>query len=364
MSFPVHISDQTVSVFVAGKLYQADRSTANWARIKEALADETTTEAEIVELLCPIVAITAATCDTPEITVRGGAVYFGEEVVHSALADRILDIAREGLPLDVWVAFATKVYANPSTYARDEFYTWLEDSGLPITPDGDFIAYKGVKKNYTDNYSGTFDNHIGQVVVMPGGRAACDTNRDRDCSAGLHFCSKGYLPFGERVMLVKINPADVISFPRDQGGKGRTWRYEVVGEVDPEEAKRRIWKPVVNERASYSDYEPELAEEEFDVEPDDKFNGGDRLVFPVSVVVDPELTRLLEEEAEIERRSRFTLPDEFDVEPGMVTKELGVLTASRFKALLAEAGGKCSTLADSLGIPKGTVRKWKKKLLG
>ena len=42
-----------------------------------------------------------------------------------------------------------------------------------------------------------------------------------------------------RTMILKINPADVVSIPTDyNNSKGRTCRYEVIGElgVDPAEA--------------------------------------------------------------------------------------------------------------------------------
>jgi hypothetical protein len=59
----------------------------------------------------------------------------------------------------------------------------------------------------------------------------------------LHFCSQEYLPhFGgsdSRVVIVKINPRDVVSIPTDyNNAKGRACRYEVIGEVgaNPDDA--------------------------------------------------------------------------------------------------------------------------------
>jgi hypothetical protein len=58
---------------------------------------------------------------------------------------------------------------------------------------------------------------------------------------GLHFCSRDYLSHfgGERIMILKINPRDVVSIPVDyNAAKGRACRYEVIGElgVNPDEA--------------------------------------------------------------------------------------------------------------------------------
>jgi hypothetical protein len=68
-------------------------------------------------------------------------------------------------------------------------------------------------------------------------RNQVDDDKDRTCSTGLHFCSQDYLPSfgsaqGNRVVIVKINPADVVSIPSDyNNAKGRACRYEVVGEI-------------------------------------------------------------------------------------------------------------------------------------
>jgi hypothetical protein len=63
-----------------------------------------------------------------------------------------------------------------------------------------------------------------------------DDDANRTCSSGLHFCSQDYLShFGgsdSRVVIVKINPRDVVSIPTDYDfSKGRCSRYEVIGEV-------------------------------------------------------------------------------------------------------------------------------------
>src|SRR5690606_5095532 len=103
-----------------------------------------------------------------------------------------------------------------------------------------FLAYKRVRDNYLDWHSATFDNSVGKVVEMPGGRYHVDSNRHNVCSYGLHFCSKDYLGNfwrgAGRIVVVKINPADVVSIPIDYNfTKGRTWRYEVVGEINTDD---------------------------------------------------------------------------------------------------------------------------------
>lgn len=163
----------------------------------------------------------------------------GEDLypLHPTLIDRILTMQEKNVPVQPLVNFMGHLMDNPSKQSIEELYLFLEHSNLPITEDGYFIAYKIVREDYKDIYTGKFDNSVGQTVYMP--RHLVDDRRENTCSQGLHFCSKGYLPSYsshnrdiDRCMLLKINPADVVSIPRDyNNAKGRTMAYEVVGEV-------------------------------------------------------------------------------------------------------------------------------------
>jgi hypothetical protein len=129
--------------------------------------------------------------------------------------------------------------SNPSHRAVTELYKFLEKGNLPITNDGHFLAYKKVRKDYKDCHTGTMDNSIGQIVEME--RNQVDDKAENTCSSGLHFCSREYLDHfgGERTVILKINPADVVSIPTDyNASKGRACRYEVIGElgVHPDDA--------------------------------------------------------------------------------------------------------------------------------
>jgi len=74
-----------------------------------------------------------------------------------------------------------------------------------------------------------------------------DDDQNRTCSASLHFCSRDYLNHfgGERIVVVKINPRDVVSIPTDyNNSKGRACRYEIVDEIDKEKADEAFAKAV------------------------------------------------------------------------------------------------------------------------
>jgi hypothetical protein len=166
-------------------------------------------------------------------SVEGSTVLYGGSVVHGYMAERILDLLSEGFDIAPWLRFMEKLYQNPSFTARNELFMFLEKADLPLTEDGDFLAYKRVGVSYMDLYSGTFNNSPGSTVSMP--REDVDDDRRNLCSQGLHVCSWEYLPHyhaGALVVMVKVNPANVVAVPADYNdAKMRVWSYEVIADV-------------------------------------------------------------------------------------------------------------------------------------
>lgn len=194
------------------------------------------------------------------ISIQGDKLFWGERELHNALTVRIIEMYRHGYSIEPMVLFMENLMQNPSYRAVNELYGFMESCTLPITPDGHFLAYKKVRENYTDVHTGTMDNSVGKVVEME--RNEVDDNKDRTCSSGLHFCSQSYLSVfgGERIMIVKVNPRDVVSIPSDyNNAKGRACRYEVIGElgVDPDKA---FTEPVAKNANGIEDLEKQLAQ--------------------------------------------------------------------------------------------------------
>jgi hypothetical protein len=165
-----------------------------------------------------------------KIEVRDGLVTYAGEEIHNIVVDRILNFIKNCLPYEPLVKFLDKLMQNPSRRAVNELYKFLEHKKMPLTPDGDFLAYKSVQANFTDWYSGQHDFSIGQVREMARNQV-CD-NADVGCSAGFHAGSEEYAKSfngGGNLVIVKINPADVVSVPTDcECQKLRASRLEVV----------------------------------------------------------------------------------------------------------------------------------------
>jgi hypothetical protein len=227
-----------VTVMMDGVTHTINNDHSNYAAIREALKVK---NHQLVEQLINVKQ-TLINYVQGTVRIKGDRVFYGDLEVKGSVVDRILQMVRENFDAQPMMRFLANLMANPSKRAVDELYGFLEATKLPITEDGHFLAYKKVNHNYRDFYTGKMDNSIGQVLEMP--RNQVDDDKDRTCSQGLHFCSLSYLPHyhgGDgRVVIVKINPADVVSIPSDyDNAKGRAWRYEVVGEYEGEDRERK-----------------------------------------------------------------------------------------------------------------------------
>jgi hypothetical protein len=182
---------------------------------------------ELLPELVDIPAAVNAYADGHVVVNEFGEVTYDGELVHNTVAKRITEFFREELPFMPLVRFLENLMANPSRRAVDELYNFLENEGMPITEDGCFVGYKGVQDNFLDVHSGTFDNSPGEVISMP--RREVDDDARKSCSYGFHVGSQRYAKnWGEKVVLVKVNPADAVSVPYDSAEKLRVCKYEVI----------------------------------------------------------------------------------------------------------------------------------------
>lgn len=189
-----------------------------------------------------------------KVVVRDGNVFYDNEPMHNALVNKILELMNAARKFQHLLNFLEQLMENPSKRAVDELYTFLEHRNLPITTDGCFLAYKAVRADYTDKHTGKFDNTPGKTLEMP--RNKVDDDKDRGCSYGFHVGSLQYAhSFGcgsDKMIIAKVNPADVVSVPLDCNcQKLRTCRYEVLSDY-----KAPLEEPVYNRRGeSFEDEE-------------------------------------------------------------------------------------------------------------
>jgi hypothetical protein len=239
MSIPYTRTPSTLSIVIAFRPHTIPASHPNFEAISKMVRDPNTTDKDIEPLLNIPKAISTFTGGN--VTVVNGRLFYKGYEVKNNLASIILGFVKEG---DAEAAkpferFLEKAFANPDPRAVEGLYDWVVAGGLPITPDGDILAWKAVQNDYLSIHSGPrgkLRHRIGDVVEEP--REETDGNPDRTCSRGIHFCSVeylksgGYASGGSRIMAVTISPTDVVAFPRDYKlSKGRAARITVVGEV-------------------------------------------------------------------------------------------------------------------------------------
>ena len=160
----------------------------------------------LLDILNPVQKIESLYAKYEQIEVKHGTVYVNDEPVNTLIAERILQFLDNGIDCVPVFKFFIKLQNNPSKRAVDELYTFLEHKNLPITDNGNFLAYKAVRGDYTDVHTGKFSNAVGEVLSMP--RNKVDDNKENGCSYGFHAgtleYASGFRPHNGKMLIVEI----------------------------------------------------------------------------------------------------------------------------------------------------------------
>ena len=267
MAYPYIIQGSQVTVVIGSKPHVVSKSHPMFQRVVDAIkANDWETVDNIIDPKKVVLEY-----GNGNIAIEGDKLFWKGEEFHSSLSVRMIRMLQDGFDIKPMVAFMENLMLNPSKRAVTELYGFLEKNNLPITPDGNFLAYKKVRQDYKDVYSEkvlnkpavymndtdkeyikTVQNGV-KVEIVDGittvsmERNKVDDDQNRTCSTGLHFCSRDYLNHfgGERIVIVKINPRDVVSIPTDYNdSKGRACRYGVIDEIDKDKADEAFTKSV------------------------------------------------------------------------------------------------------------------------
>lgn len=187
-------------------------------------------------LVCPVSHLDSFS--DGHIQYDGSCLRIDGEEVPLALGQKIIDYSSQNFPYQPLVAFWNNLKQNPSYRAVQGLFQYLERNKYPITPGGNFIAYKGVQENWTDCRTGTIDNSVGKTVSMP--RNKVNEDPEQTCSYGLHVANWDYAhqlygsggSGGGHTIMVEVNPRDVVAVPVDYNfAKIRVCEYVVKQEV-------------------------------------------------------------------------------------------------------------------------------------
>ena len=225
------LTENSLTVSLEGKTYTINSGHPSWRQAIESLKRKD--YQALKDLISVKKAFSAFTGD--KVKVIDNQVFFIGEPIHNYLSGKILSFMEKGLPHESLIKFLERLMANPSRRAVNELYEFLSHKNLPITDAGTFLAYKSVRSDYTDHHTGNFNNSIGNTLQMTRNNVCDDHNQG--CSVGFHAGSLQYASTfggGESILLiVEIDPADVVSVPSDCNcQKLRTCKYTVVAKYD------------------------------------------------------------------------------------------------------------------------------------
>lgn len=184
--------------------------------------------------------------DFLSINEDGSALSYQGHEISTEAASTVLRMIHEDMPFLPLLNWLGKVVKNPSYRAQCELYPFMhrkvhrlngEFVPLPITADGDFLAYKAVRDDWMDWHSNSYCNKPGETLRMP--RSRVDDDCRNTCSNGFHVGSLAYVkdfhPGQSRIVVTAQSPEHVVSIPADADGtKCRVCEYTVLREFEKE----------------------------------------------------------------------------------------------------------------------------------
>lgn len=222
-----------ISITCNGKNFNISPESSNYNQVVELLDREEDVTAE--ELL-PLLDLTLVfnNYSRGNITFLDGVIFYKGEPINNAVTKIIVKHMQEGKPVKGLMRFLDKLMGNPSYNTVNQLYSFLETHKCVITTGGNFLAYKSVRSTYYDWYSNTVF-YKGEIT-MP--RNTVDDNLNRGCSVGLHvgditYVKNFYNEEGRRILLVEVDPADVVCVPKEDHRKVRVCKLKVLQELDP-----------------------------------------------------------------------------------------------------------------------------------
>lgn len=332
---PFTTSHESITVIYEGKSHTIHRSQAQFVNLKRAIEagnwDEVPNHLTIARSL--------KTWAKGKFTVNEETEVFSYEGkdLPSEINKRIIAMASAGENPGPLLKFYERLKKNPSYRSVHQLYQFLTHSGIPITTDGCFLAYKGVRQDYQDVHSGQFSNKPGVTNKMPRNEISDDP--EKPCHEGFHVGALRYArSFGTRVVVCKIDPENVVCVPYDSSQeKMRVCEYKVIG----------------NHGEKLPDTVHE--EEDFEQDPDDDdevFNTGGAapLHGKTPAAIDPK------DVPSKYRKLAYKAPDELMAQSldnlrKLATYGLNIVGASKIP------GGKASLISTIIDVRDGNSRK-------
>lgn len=242
------ITENGITLYYGCQVYTAQKSHINYDNLLKEI--RSSNYEEFIKLLSDESKLTPIKkLLNNNFVVLDEKLYYSGRLLGGIISERIFDLIEDGHDTSYMEKFLDNLLKNPSSRAVEELYKFLENKNIPITEDGCFLAYRAILSNYYSkhanrnlilisgryNEEGRIYNGIGQVIECE--RNCVSDNPKIDCGKGLHvgglsYAGPGgtYFGTGDRTVIVKVNPKDVVTIPYDDSLKIRVCKYEVIGE--------------------------------------------------------------------------------------------------------------------------------------
>jgi hypothetical protein len=225
------ITNDSITIIVDGKPVVVREGAANFHFLRNALINKDwasvpanlTAEKSLNDWLSAVDGFSAV----------GASVSYKGDVLPVNFTAKLHELVKRGESPVLLLNFHARLLNNPSARSVSQLWDFIGHCGIPLTEDGCFLAYKKVRDDFYDFHSGTVKNEVGTIVEMPRNKISDDPRQE--CHFGLHV---GALKYAQndfhsgtgRVIIVKVDPADVVSVPYDYScQKMRVCKYEVFG---------------------------------------------------------------------------------------------------------------------------------------
>lgn len=230
-----NLTNDTLVINIDGVTHTVRKGAANFVALRAAIL---ATEDNDDPILLEAIRNNLTSKKVVEDWAKGDFYYNGAHLnyrgrsVPNDFCGRIVAMVAKGESPQPLLKFWERLDKNPSYRSVHQLWDFLSHVGIPITPNGCFLAYKSVRQDYKDHHSNTFDNKPGVTNEMPRNQISDDP--DVACHEGFHVGALEYAQsFGDdnrRIVIVKVDPTDVVCVPKDYSHqKMRVCKYTVVG---------------------------------------------------------------------------------------------------------------------------------------
>lgn len=203
----------------------------NYNEVYDFLTTEPDNEKGFLELFIKIATEAIEKYSNGEIKVSDGIATIDGLPLPADVLDKLKELKADGYDWNEQRKFWGHCLLNPRKESVADLFRFISRHKLTITEDGHFLAYKAITSDFKDKHTHTFDNSVGKVVSMNRDDVVMDPNIY--CAAGLHVSNlnyaQGFAGPDDIIVLVDVNPEDVVSVPKDcNAEKIRTCSYKVL----------------------------------------------------------------------------------------------------------------------------------------